>query len=44
MIVDGEIGELGLNAQKLVAEVLDKVLEKSKQKLSMAEFLVPEAP
>ena len=44
MIVDGEIGELGLNAQKLVAEVLDKVLERSKQKLRMVEFLVPEAP
>lgn len=44
LIVDGEIGELGLNAQKLAAEALDKVLERSKQKLRMVEFLVLEAP
>ena len=43
-IVVGEIGRHGLNAQKLVAEELDRVSVKSNETQRMEEYHVPEVP
>jgi len=43
-IVVGEIGKVGPNAQKPVAEELDRASEKSNETLRMEEYHVPEVP